>query len=751
MASLNTNKKDSPAENSPPNPTLTSTTSSPSTTIKVKGDRINKHGFIYLTLTGTSQERGYAHGFLLADRIVKISRTFAFFVWTEYGRDITFFAQMIKDLFEPIVKEKYNDIYLEMINIAKGVSDKVLILSTQEAKDAYFGKSSVVGDKIVLPDDAFLDFDNSPKSKLSRYTDKKIMIDINFDLIFLLNCIVSLDYVYSKLQKIFADNSTLKQSQTYSEYYNTDTLSDLPTLPSSSEKGESTGVGAGIFSLFSTTTKPAENDRCSAFMAIGNNFTADGKIVCAHITFDNYVMGQFDNIILFMDTSMSNTPEKPSHNILMQTFPGGIFSMTDFFVTSAKIVGTETTIGGFNAFELHAPACVRCRKAMQYSSTLDEFLANLVENNSGDYANTWYIGHTASKDSEGKERNEIMRVELGLKYRHVEKTTDGYFIGFNACYDPRIRNLECVNDGFFDIRRHSGARRVTLDLKIKEYTKGVNRISLNEAQEIISNHWDLYLKKDNMCSRTICAHYDLDPREYMSQESRPKPFQPRGAMDAKICSSDLCNNMQFLARWGSACGTPFMKNEFCDLRHEWNYQREYLEDRPKKTWVTCSGMRMQDPPPQLDNALKSYAFEKSKLINEGLMMTNTMSAAPLLAAPLLAAPLVTAADTNLPPLRNSATPAIPLPPLAAPPAAAPVLATLPPPAAPPTAPTILPVATNQTADDDYENIGGNSNNKHKHKNKTKEKEMKEFNKIFKNNKKSYKIKNTNTRKRKGSE
>ena len=89
MAFLNPNKLDLPAENSPPNPTLTSTPS-PSANIKVKGSRIDKHGFIYLTLTGTSQERGYAHGFLLADRIVKMSRTFAFFVWTEYGRDITF-------------------------------------------------------------------------------------------------------------------------------------------------------------------------------------------------------------------------------------------------------------------------------------------------------------------------------------------------------------------------------------------------------------------------------------------------------------------------------------------------------------------------------------------------------------------------------------------------------------------------------------------------------------------------------------
>ena len=741
MASLIQANSDSPIP-----PAQSASPASPAPPVDIKGQRIDKHGFIYITIMGTTQERGYAHGFLLTDRIVKMARTFAFFVWTEYGRDITFFSQMIKDLFEPIVKDKYNEIYLEMINIAKGVSDKISLLSTQNDKDAFFGKNAVVGNKIVLPDDACLDYDNSPKSKLSRYTDKKIMIDINFDLIFLLNCVVSMDYVYGKLPQIFSQNDYLKKSQTYSEYYNTD-----------ADNSSSSSEGTGLLSFFTPAASPSSPDKCSAFMAVGDTYTAGGKIVCAHITFDNYVMGQFDNIILFMDTSLSGTPDKPSHNILMQTFPGGIFSMTDYFVTSAKIVGTETTIGGFNAFELHAPACVRCRTAMQYSSTLDQFLANLVENNSGDYANTWYIGHTASKGPEpdSKERNEIMRVELGLKYRHVEKTTDGYFIGFNACYDARIRNLECVNDGFFDIRRHSGARRVTLDLKIKEYTSGVKRISLNEAQEIISNHWDVYLQKDNKCSRSICAHYDLDPREYMSQESRPKPYQPRGAMDAKICSSDLCNSMQFLARWGSACGTPFMKDEFCNLRHEWNYQRPYLEDRPKKTWVTCSAINMRDPSKILDNGIKSYSFDKGAISNASLFTPDTLAAAsPLVAA----APL---ALENLPP----PPPAL-APPALAPPTLAPTLS--PPTLAVPTLapPTLAPPAVakiDQTADlgiddegevegDEYGGlrIGGNVvSNKHNHKNK--DKQLKEFNKLFKNNKKSYKIKNTNTRRRKGKE
>ena len=64
-----------------------------------------------------------------------------------------------------------------------------------------------------------------------------------------------------------------------------------------------------------------------------------------------------------------------------------------------------------------------------------------------------------------------MRVELGLEYVNVERKKNGYFIGFNAPYDARIRNLECVNSGFDDIRRHQGARKVRLE-ELMEQHKG---------------------------------------------------------------------------------------------------------------------------------------------------------------------------------------------------------------------------------------------------------------------------------------
>ena len=654
--------------------------------------RIKKNGFIYVSVKGKHEDRGYAQGFLIAERIVQFIRTYAFFVWTEHGRDITFFSKMIKDLFGKIVQSsEYNEYYLEMKGIARGVVGKISSFTTQQEKDAYFSVGAIEGTKIVLPPDSYLEhrnlvYNNASQEQKSKYNkDGKKLIDIDVDIIFLLNCIVTVDYAYSKLPEIFSSSKSFESTATYKEY-----VGDVKS-----------SNGTNSISKFFTRSNSGANegggvDRCSAFMVVGNAYTKGGEIVCAHITFDNYMMGQFDNIILYIDTSTDNTPKKPSYNMLMQTFPGGIFSSTDFFVTSAHIIGTETTIGGFHAFELHAPSCVRCRRAMQYSGTLDDYVTNLRLNNSGDYANTWYIGHTKSKDSKtGQIRPEIMRIELGLKYVNIEKTTNGYFIGFNACYDARIRNLECSNDGFFDIRRHSGARRVTLNKKIKEYTEDAKRISVEDAQKIISDHYDLYLEKDNPCSRSICAHYDLDKREYMSQESRPKPYQPKGAVDAKIGSSSMCDKMQFMARWGNACGTDFKKDDFCDLRHEWEYQRPFLEDRLKEPWVVCSEVNINKKEHDMTSAIKEYVSSSSASVS---VFSPTASPSALSI-----------------PMSPPVSPAVPPP--------APMLVSKP---VPPPLPS----------------VGGTNDNDN-------DKELKDFIKMFKKqNRKSYKSKNSNTRRNK---
>jgi hypothetical protein len=74
----------------------------------------------------------------------------------------------------------------------------------------------------------------------------------------------------------------------------------------------------------------------------------------------------------------------------------------------------------------------------------------------------------------------------------------------------------------------------------------------------------------------------------MSDQSRPKPFQPRGALDGNVVDSIMAKAMSFSLRWGNSCGMPFDKNKFCDENRVWDYLRDYLEDRPQQPWTTFS-------------------------------------------------------------------------------------------------------------------------------------------------------------------
>ncbi len=312
-----------------------------------------------------------------------------------------------------------------------------------------------------------------------------------------------------------------------------------------------------------------QKERCSAFIAVGD-WTKDGKIVVAHNNFSNFVDGQLARYVVDIKPTKGN-------RILMMGFPGWIWSGTDFFVTSAGIIGTETTIGGFLPYENNIPISCRIREAMQYGNNLDDYERILLEGNSGDYANSWLFGDT--------NKNEIMRIELGLRFHNTERTKNGFFIGFNAPYDPRIRNLECANTGIDDLRRHQGARKVRLG-QLMDANKGT--IDVEVAKAIISDHYDTYLNKENPCSRTCCSHYELDAREYMSDPSRPKPFQPRGALDGNVCDTTMAKSMQLCLRWGNSCGIPFYKNKFCDENPVWDFLRDYLHDRPQQPWTVFS-------------------------------------------------------------------------------------------------------------------------------------------------------------------
>jgi hypothetical protein len=328
-------------------------------------------------------------------------------------------------------------------------------------------------------------------------------------------------------------------------------------------------------------------DRCSLIMAVGPGWTKDGGIVCAHSSFSNFLDAQFCNVLLRIEPEAGD-----GCAMVMQSVPGGVWSMTDFFVTSAGIVGSETTIRGFNAFRLRDPICCRIRECMQYGKTLEEYAERLQKRNSGDYACSWMFG-----DVRGRPR--IMRVELGLNYVNVETTRDGFFVGFNSTYDERIRNIECSGalsskgatdatgvgmidggDGFRDIASTIGNRRVQLE-KLAEKYRG--RLDTAVVKRVLSDHYDNYLGKTAANSRTVCKHAYGDSGS--GSGSASAPFKPVGAYDTKVADSALIRRMSFLAHWGAPCGTPFSVKEHMKKHPEWKDWAEYLADFPRRGWV----------------------------------------------------------------------------------------------------------------------------------------------------------------------
>jgi hypothetical protein len=258
----------------------------------------------------------------------------------------------------------------------------------------------------------------------------------------------------------------------------------------------------------------------------------------------------------------------------MQSVPGFIDSATDFFATSAGIMGTETTIGGCQTYDPNEdPEFFRIRKAMQYAQTLDEFVDIMKKRNNGGYANSWLLADTNT--------GEIMRFELGLKFSGIDRTKDGFYVGFNGPADPKIRNQECPGSAalYYDIRTSVGARRVRLNELMQEH---YGKIDAEIAQEILADHYDVYLKEEKLGSRNVEGHYELDAFEYWPARL---PFMPAGAVDGKVMDSDLAEQLSFWARWGSSSGMPFDAEDYFNEHKQWDHLKGYIKDRPTQPWT----------------------------------------------------------------------------------------------------------------------------------------------------------------------
>lgn len=178
-------------------------------------------------------------------------------------------------------------------------------------------------------------------------------------------------------------------------------------------------------------------ERCSAFAATGKA-TRDGHMVIAHTTWWSLTLAEQTNIMLDVQ------PVK-GHRVLMQAYPGGIQSGTDWYQNDAGVVLTETTIRQSPFNRDGTSVGFRAREAIQYGDNVDQVVEQLSKKNNGLYTNEWLIGDAKN--------DEIAMFELGTNKTKLWRSsksqwfagTEGFYWGCNNAKDLDVR-LEYVPD-----------------------------------------------------------------------------------------------------------------------------------------------------------------------------------------------------------------------------------------------------------------------------------------------------------------
>ncbi|MGA3186028.1 MAG: C45 family autoproteolytic acyltransferase/hydrolase [Bryobacteraceae bacterium] len=225
-------------------------------------------------------------------------------------------------------------------------------------------------------------------------------------------------------------------------------LIDVVTLNTITELGElqaampMTPSGLEGLNLMKPRYDPSKTDvpvnaRCSAFAATGKA-TRDGKMVIAHVTMWPLTLAEQTNIML-------DIVPTEGHRVLMQSYPGGIQSGTDWYQNDVGVVLTETTIEQSPFNMQGTPVAYRARRAIQYGDSVARVVELLSTRNNGLYTNEWIVGDART--------NEIGMLELGTyktKFYSSAKNewfggTEGFYWGCNNAKDLNVR-LEYAPD-----------------------------------------------------------------------------------------------------------------------------------------------------------------------------------------------------------------------------------------------------------------------------------------------------------------
>ena len=108
------------------------------------------------------------------------------------------------------------------------------------------------------------------------------------------------------------------------------------------------------------------------------------------------------------------------------------------------------------------------------------------------------------------------------------------------------------------------------------------KIDVELAKRMLADHYDVYLRKEQPGSRTICGHYELDDGSVPGSRGA---YRPAGAVDGKVVDSDMAGQWRLWAKWGSSCGIGLDAAKFLEEHPQYKWLEGYLKDLPAESWT----------------------------------------------------------------------------------------------------------------------------------------------------------------------
>ena len=256
----------------------------------------------------------------------------------------------------------------------------------------------------------------------------------------------------------------------------------------------------------------------------------------------------------------------------MDGMAGLIHSGDDFGVNSAGIIITETTIGGFSGFDPNGvPEFVRARKAMQYSSSIDDFARIMKDGNNGGYANNWLVAD--------RKNNEVASLELGLKNVTLQRTRDGFFVGSNFPADAQ------AHQGRNQFRRHRPRPERQRAARALAGADGAiqGQDRRGRGREIPGATTSIPSKARTIRTSAPCAGTSIFPRAACPPGSRP--YAPAGAVQNKVADAAGAEKMSLTAALGHACGLNFKAAAHLGKHPEFAWMKDLLRNMDARPWT----------------------------------------------------------------------------------------------------------------------------------------------------------------------